>query len=410
MKSSINRPKRLGIFLGIDSSAGGMFQYAQSMLHALSQLDKGSYQVIVAYSDNVWQPYLLKLPLPSVRLDSSFFGIKIANLFMAVGLPGSFCRLIGGLMNPLVRELIKLKCDAWIFPSQDSLTWQVPKVISIGVIHDLMHRFEPHFPEVSSNFRHYIRENRFRNIAKYSSVVLVDSFVGKNQVVHSYGIDDKKVLLLPYIAPKYLTGNADGEQSESFKKSYILPKKYLFYPAQFWAHKNHLRLLDAFKIASISCPDMQLVLSGSMRNEYKKIFNYAIKIGVINRVHFIGYVPDSNLREIYLGARALIYPTFFGPTNIPPLEAHILGCPAALSDIYAMKERSKDAAIYFDPNSVSGIADVMSKIWLDDDLCNRLSRRGIELSRKWGPDEFASQIHEIIRASLGCASKEVIDY
>jgi glycosyltransferase involved in cell wall biosynthesis len=405
MKTSVNRPKRLGIFLGIDSSAGGMFQYAQSMLQALSQLDKSNYQVVVAYSSNVWKPYLLNLALPSVRLNFSFFGIKIANFFMVIGLPGSFCRLIGGWVNPLVRELMKLKCDAWIFPSQDSLTWQVPGVISIGVIHDLMHRFEPHFPEVSSNFRYYIRENRFRSIAKHSSTVVVDSFIGKNQVVHSYGIDHKKVIPLPYVAPDYLTSNADSDQLENFKKSCSLPKKYLFYPAQFWAHKNHLKLLDAFKSASISCPDMQLVLSGSMRNEYKKIFNYAIKIGVIDGVHFVGYVPDSYLREMYLGARALIYPTFFGPTNIPPLEAHILGCPAALSDIYAMRERSKDGAIYFDPNNVSEIAEVMSTIWLDDDLCSRLSSRGLELSRAWGRDEFKNQVHEIVRASLGRASK-----
>jgi len=48
----------------------------------------------------------------------------------------------------------------------------------------------------------------------------------------------------------------------------------------------------------------------------------------------------------------MIMPTFFGPTNIPPLEAIAVGCPVAVSNIYGMPHQLGDAALYFNPTRV----------------------------------------------------------
>ena len=66
-------------------------------------------------------------------------------------------------MNPLTKEMLNLKCDVWLFPGQDLQTFHTTGAV-IGTIHDLMHRYEGHFPEVSSKFRYYLREYRFKNI------------------------------------------------------------------------------------------------------------------------------------------------------------------------------------------------------------------------------------------------------
>ena len=49
-----------------------------------------------------------------------------------------------------------------------------------------------------------------------------------------------------------------------------LPDKFLFYPAQFWAHKNHLRLIEAFREVAAEVPDLHLVLTGKKRDEYER--------------------------------------------------------------------------------------------------------------------------------------------
>ena len=44
-------------------------------------------------------------------------------------------------------------------------------------------------------------------------------------------------------------------------------------------------------------------------------------------MHLLGELPGEDVAPLYAGAVALVMPTFFGPTNIPVLEAWAVGCP-----------------------------------------------------------------------------------
>ena len=65
-------------------------------------------------------------------------------------------------------------------------------------------------------------------------------------------------------------------------------------------------------------------------------------------------------------------PSYFGPTNIPPLEAMALGCPVAVSNKYAMPEQVGDAGLLFDPDSPEEIAKCIKAMWLDDKLRQKM--------------------------------------
>jgi glycosyltransferase involved in cell wall biosynthesis len=99
---------------------------------------------------------------------------------------------------------------------------------------------------------------------------------------------------------------------------------------------------------------------------------------------------------LYRAARALVMPTFFGPTNIPQLEAFALGCPVATSRIYGIPEQVGDAALLFDPSSVDEIYDAIEKLWTDDALCAGLAQKGREHEAKWGRPQFRSRLAEIV--------------
>jgi glycosyltransferase involved in cell wall biosynthesis len=386
-------PHRIGVFLGVERLTGGMFQYAQAILEALVCLDPKRYSVVIAYSDVAWAPILTRLGLHGHAMRHVRLGQRIADLAMVLRLPSVANRIFGRYINPLVSELGALRCDAWIFPAGETLTYQM-KGRMIGVIHDLMHRYEPSFPEVSALFRYGLREHRMGNIAKYCEAILVDSIVGRQHVVESYGVAAEKVISIPYIAPSYLGAT---DERVDFDAHYKLPSKFLFYPAQFWPHKNHLRLLDAIHKVSIdACPDVQLVLSGAKCYRYEQVKQFADECGLSNRVHFVGYVPDEDLRGFYVRARALVMPTFFGPTNIPPLEALSTGCPAIVSGIYGMPEQSGDAALYFDPKSVGEMAERITQVWCDDILTAEMAAKGLERSRCYGQPEFSQRLVGVI--------------
>jgi glycosyltransferase involved in cell wall biosynthesis len=90
-------------------------------------------------------------------------------------------------------------------------------------------------------------------------------------------------------------------------------------------------------------------------------------------------------------------PTFFGPTNIPPLEAFATECPVAISNAYAMPEQVGDAGLFFDPNSTEQIADAIYKLWTDDNLVEILKQKGIAKNKQWGQKQFSERLEYIIQ-------------
>ena len=152
-------------------------------------------------------------------------------------------------------------------------------------------------------------------------------------------------------------------------------------------------------------------LSGSQRDNYVRQY-YRDRIAAIrlhrwsmspeleskDNVVFLGYVPDEHMFELYRRARALIMPSFFGPTNIPQLEAFVAGCPVGASKVYGVPDQVGDAALLFDPKSSDEIAEAMERLWTDDALCNCLIEKGKERASEWGPIQFSQRLKEIVDA------------
>ena len=224
---------------------------------------------------------------------------------------------------------------------------------------------------------------------------MVDSLLGKRQMLECYGhlIDDlaSKVHVLPYIAPDYIYGKE--LMVETFDK-------YILYPAQFWKHKNHIRLVQAAAQLKDKGIIVNLVLTGTEKNNKKDVEDLIQELALQAQIQILDYVTNEQLVYLYKHTRALAMPTFAGPTNIPPLEALAIGCPMMLSNNFAMPEQAGDAALYFNPESVDEIADCMEKLWTDDELCARLISNGAIQRNKWGIEQFHEKLKEIMNAVI----------
>lgn len=382
---------RIGLFLEAPPYSGGTYQYSQTMLSAVCALPKEKYDTLVVYSGTHWQEQVAASRLTSHRITPGIWG-PISCRRISGYLPLKWWRLVSPIFHPVVRKLRRENRHLWIFPAQDTWTYLVP-VPSVGTIHDLMHRYERQFPEVSSWGRYGSRERHYRNMCTWADGLLVDSSVGKQQVVDSYGVDPASVHVLPFIAPEYYH---KCHTNRDVEKRYGLPSKYILYPGQFWSHKNHRALVEAVASVRNRIPDICLILVGSRKNAYDEIKALVSRLQVSEHVRFLGYVQDHDMPPLYANARALVMPSYFGPTNIPPLEAMISGCPVAVSDIYAMREQLGDAALYFDPSSNTAIAEVIGNLWDDDALVNSLKLRGRERSRQWTQEHFSTRLQKII--------------
>src|SRR5438094_4838933 len=121
------------------------------------------------------------------------------------------------------------------------------------------------------------------------------------------------------------------------------------------------------------------------------------QLGLEKEICHLGYVPDEDMSAIYARAAALVMPTFFGPTNIPVLEAWSFGCPVITSDIRGIREQVGDAAVLVDPRSVEAIADGIRKVWTDLQLRRTLAVRGRNRLSAYTPADFQNRLIDIIQ-------------
>lgn len=387
--------KNICIFVDVEYGSGGTFQYNQQILNALLALPSDEYKVVVFYVDNAWAALIpetiekqkVRYPKKQKLFFKSLFGIGVPDFIMR--------RLF--LMSPL-RVLSDHAFDLVLFPSQD-LAGLFLSRNSVNVVHDLMHRYERRFKESSGFGRGRFRDRLFGSMYRYSRLILVDSEVGKKQLMESYRGGSAKIAVLPYIAPPHIV-NYDEKGNEAMLKSLNLPSKFIFYPAQFWPHKNHKVLLQAAIILRKKYPDFKFVFTGPKVHAFNEIYKYCEDNGLKENVTFLDYVPNEVLGGLYRRARAMVMPTFYGPTNIPPLEAIAMGCPVAVSNIYGMPHQLGNAAVYFDNSNVADVAAVLEELWINEDLRSRLKENARIHFENWNQKHFNQRFFEIIKSTL----------
>jgi len=382
--------KKIGLYL--DSViTGGTFQYNLSILDAFLSFPTDQFSTVIAYTSDLWKTYLQKENISAIRIDRTI----LSRLWFQTRMPLWLWSNTGKYLDRFTKSFVQQECDLWVFPSQDIWSYSLP-VYSLGTVHDLMHRYEKNFPEASSISEYNSREKHYSRTCSKATGILVDSKLGKQQLIDSYNVPCSKVHTLPFIAPKYIY-----KATKSISLKYDIPNKYLFYPAQFWEHKNHKALVRTASQLIAKIPELKFVFVGSPNNGYDSLIKLIKKLGLQNVFIFLDQVPDEQMRELYVKAHALIMPTFFGPTNIPPLEAFATGCPVAVSNVYGMPEQVGDAGLFFNPNSDSEIAETIYKLWTDDETVKKLTTKGYQKSKDWGRSQFMSRLLEIITLTIG---------
>ena len=126
--------------------------------------------------------------------------------------------------------------------------------------------------------------------------------------------------------------------------------------------KSVLNLINAFAVFIKKHPDYKLVLTGSDKGNKAYVQSYVEQLGMKDKVVFTGFVENVAINTFYKNATAMTMATFFGPTNMPPLEAMHIGCPVICSDIAGHREQLGDAALYFDARDSKALTQCMEEV------------------------------------------------
>jgi glycosyltransferase involved in cell wall biosynthesis len=286
------------------------------------------------------------------------------------------------------------RCDLVVYPTSDEEAY-VARTPALVAVHDLMHRYERQFSEYGAFYCEY-RDRHFRAHSALAAGLLVDSKLGREQLVESYGTPRERVHVLPYACASL----PERTPTTDARARHRLPERFFFYAAQFWEHKNHLRLLEATAAIRRRGVPATLVLCGSRKNSYDAVIRRIHDLGLGEHVRVLGYVPDDDVAALYREALATVYVSLIGPTNIPPLEAMAAGCPLIVSDVYAMPEQVGDAALVVNTRDVPALAAAMERVWTDAALRAELARRGRARASQWTEADFGRRLREIVRSVI----------
>lgn len=279
------------------------------------------------------------------------------------------------------------KIEFFVNLSPLTLSLEVP---FLTIVWDLQHRLQPFFPEVSAGGRWRMRENDFSEVLQRATFIVTGTHVGKNEIQLFYGVADERIQVVPLPTPSFAL---DEEAPPGSLASYKLPGGFIFYPAQFWSHKNHVGLLRA--ISHLKRADnlpVPVVFTGSDQGNERYVRQVVGDLQLQEQVHLLGRVPRETLRALYQNALLLCYPSFFGPDNLPPLEAFGCGCPVVAANVPGAAEQLGDAAILVNPADELEIAAAIRSIYSDKTRREELIRRGRERARRFTGVDFATAV------------------
>ena len=227
-------------------------------------------------------------------------------------------------------------------------------VPSVLVIYDLQHINQPqNFPRLSS----LLSQDRFSISALKPLMVSLRS-PNMSKAISSNTIRSvRKGSLVGYLAVNQdLFFPIGSEDIELIRIKYELPEHYILYAAALLPHKNHERLLQAFKEIHDNMPGMTLVLTGAWETGYDKTMSMISASSLQNSVIMLGWLPFEDIPAIYRGAEIFVYPTLHEGFGLPILEAMASGVPVVCSRIKPLTEVAGDAAFFVDPYDHSDIA------------------------------------------------------
>lgn len=381
----------IAVILEAGIKSGGVFQQSLTEILLLNKHKNKTYNFVffttLKENIDILKEYNIEVMyLDLFRFDKALSQIKRIELINRL-----FKRFKINKINKLDRVLEQHDIDLIYFLSSSQLSLVTENFNYIIKVWDLCHRDYMEFPEVNK-FREFEgREYVFTNALPKAVKVIAESDLNRANIIRRYNIDESRVISLPM-----LPSNSVNISKEEYERNYIDVKKkynidggYIFYPAQFWSHKNHIYILDGLKILNEKYnKKINAVFSGSDKGNLKFVLKKAGELGLEKQIYYIGFVDNKIIPYLYKQALALVMPTYFGPTNIPPLEAFKLECPVLYSNLPGLREQVQGAALLLDLTNPESLAINLLKVIENNTETQEMILNGKNKLVKWNEDNY----------------------
>jgi glycosyltransferase involved in cell wall biosynthesis len=213
-------------------------------------------------------------------------------------------------------------------------------------------------------------------------------------------VRNERITVLPPIAGGLRAPLDPRDTSNRLDGLNLHRAEFAVYPANFWPHKNHERLLSATARIVREEPRFLLVLCGALDENREEVRGRVVSLRLEPNVRLLPYLEDADVTALLEGAEFLVFPSLFEGFGLPVLEAMALGTPVACSDLPALIEVAGDASLFFDADDEAGLASTMLRLWREEETRDRLVRKGRARATVYEGIDVAGAYHELL-CSMG---------
>jgi len=294
--------------------------------------------------------------------------------------------------------LNKEKLDLVHFPHFNvPLFYRKPFVVTI---HDLTHTLIP--GKKKSHALHRVAYRAvFAHAVKSSKRIIAVSASTKKQILEYYSISPEKITVV-YEGFNAMYKMQDKEEAFSaISKKFNITKPFILYVGVWRRYKNLPFLAQAFDRLRQKGMNIELVLAGEPDSFYPEIPKEIFSIQHKDDIKAVGRVLDKDLSMLYNASALFVLPSHMEGFGLTALEAAACGVPVACSDIPTLREIMGQGAVYFDPNNLDNMVDVLSEILSSpkhlEDMANLSLSRSKHFSWKQAATETVMVYEEAIK-------------
>ncbi|MEM7802165.1 MAG: glycosyltransferase family 1 protein, partial [Chloroflexota bacterium] len=283
-----------------------------------------------------------------------------------------------------------------------SMAFVLPFVSGIrGVVtvYDLSFMYYPE--QYPAARRLYLKTQTARSCRAAERVIAIAED-GKRDIHNFFKVPLEQIdVVYPGLSPAYT--RPDARVVDAFRAREQLPKRFVLHVGTLQPRKNLITLIEAFH--QLNLPDVHLILAGGKGWFFDQIFAIVERLGLENRVHFIGYVQDAHLPLLYAAADLFVFPSYYEGFGMPIVEAMACGTPVIASDASAMPEAIGGAGLMFQADSTEELAESMLTVLDNAEQAAKMRRVVLVQARQFSWKTAAKETEAIYTKILSAPSR-----
>lgn len=235
-------------------------------------------------------------------------------------------------------------------------------------------------------------------LARARRIVCVSEFLAQQLRAFDPALGDR-VEVIHHAASASFRPRPAGEAAAEVALHFGVSGRYLLFVGTLKPHKNLLPVVLAMAQPGLPS-DVSLVVAAAPDARYPAVATEVARLGLAQRVHFIGHVPKERLPALYGAAVVTLLPSAYESFGLPVVESMACGTPVIAAPRASLPEVGRDAAWYAEPEPRS-LAMAMRIALLDEAEHARRSAAGLLRARAFSWKRSAAALHALYARAAG---------